>query len=77
MPPQEKQVFKKQGEKLSDSSGASKIQLGSDPLLEWMRAGGIPLTREKYLELADLKEPLGAEEELALPAEISRVERPK
>ena len=59
--------------KSKSSPEASTLLIGMDPLLEHMKAQGIPLTREKYLELAyplGAPEPLPAELEQALPLEL-------
>jgi hypothetical protein len=48
----------------------------SDPLVERMKRQQIPVTRENYLQLAGLTEPLTAEEEWMLPPELSRVGKP-
>ena len=51
----------------------SQNQSGTDPIVEYLKEKGSPLTRETYLALAypdkeDLE--LGAEEESMLPEEI-------
>ena len=69
-------MFKTPDAKSKSSLAASSTLLGSDPLLEQMKAQGIPLTRQNYLEKADLKEPLTAEQEWLLPLELSRVVEP-
>ena len=45
---------------------------GTDPVLDLMRETQVPLTRENYLALADLQEPLGAELEAEVPKEFQR-----
>ena len=45
---------------------------GNDPVLEHLKARGLPLTRENYVKMADLQEPLDGEMEgylLTLPLE--------
>lgn len=58
----------------SNSSGASTGHPGQNPILETLRARGIPLTRENYLAAAhpDAEEPYPAELELEVPAELRR-----
>ena len=56
-----------------NSPGGSTRQTGLDPLLEHMKARGIPLTRKHYLELAypdGVPEPFPAELESELPPEL-------
>ena len=46
---------------------------GTDPLVAWMIKNKIPVTRERYLDLAYGGNPplvLGAEQEMLLPEEI-------
>ena len=58
--------------KSSSSPAVLKSLPGSDTILDYMKAAGLPLTRENYLSLAwpDVKEPLPPELELELPEEI-------
>lgn len=58
----------------SNSSGASTVPPGQNPILEILRAKGIPLTRENYLQVAhpDAEEPYPAELELEVPEELRR-----
>lgn len=51
-----------------------KIPPGYDSLLEKMKRESIPLTRENYLKLAGLEEPLDAELEWEIPPMFSRIE---
>jgi hypothetical protein len=54
---------------------SSRTRTGShpDPLVNWLRKNGFPVTRENYLEMAyptGLPEPWGAELEAQLPPEL-------
>ena len=56
-------------------SSESSSQTGRSATLEYMKASGIPLTRERYLNLAYMGKPpeeLGAEEEAMLPEMFRR-----
>jgi hypothetical protein len=46
------------------------ILTGMDPILAYMQNTGIPVTRQAYLDVAGLVEPLTAEEENGLPPGI-------
>jgi hypothetical protein len=64
--------MKKQRTKSSRITKDLENQLESCPLLNWMYSKGIPLTKQRYLDLAypdrNLKlEPLQAEEIIELP----------
>lgn len=53
---------------------ASMPLSGADPVLEHLEIAGLPLTRENYIRVAGLQEPLGPETEgylLTLPLESS------
>lgn len=54
----------------STSLEASDRPGGSDPILDYMKAHQLPHTRETYLSLADLKEPLDPELEQQLPRDF-------
>lgn len=56
------------------SSEASTVPPGHDPILEILRARGIPLSRENYLAVAhpDAEEPYPAELEMGVPEEVRR-----
>lgn len=45
------------------SQGASLPLSGIDPVMEQLRRRGLPATRENYVKLAGLQEPLEAEQE--------------
>lgn len=50
-------------------------EIAPDPVLEWMKANDVPLTRENYLNLAYMGDPpeeLSAEEESELPTQFQR-----
>ena len=49
---------------------------GSDPVLDWMLDNQAPLTREEYLSVAGLTEPLEPEVEATLPRPFQRLENP-
>lgn len=51
---------------------AYKTPPGQDSTLDFMRERGLPLTRESYLGLVDLVEPIGVEMEYCLPKEFQR-----
>lgn len=50
---------------------ASRPQIGTDPVAQSLISAGLPVTRENYLRRAGWEEPLGAELEATLPAELS------
>lgn len=50
----------------------SKTPAGSDPVLDWMKEKGLPLTRETYLATAMLEEPLDPELENELPEQFRK-----
>jgi hypothetical protein len=63
----------------SKPAAGSAHPIGRDPLLEWMKANGEPLSRERYLALAypeGAPNPLPAELEAGLPRELTRPSSP-
>jgi hypothetical protein len=46
-----------------------------DVTLDWMKSNNVPLTRENYLQVAYMGQPLTEDAEVEIPAEILRVER--
>lgn len=51
--------------------GASSLPPGQrDPIVQHLQNAGLPATRESYLRVAGLSEPLDAETEASLPPEL-------
>lgn len=65
----------RQSKELSTLVAGSAPQTGRDPLVDWMKANGEPLSVRRYLELAypeGVPSPLPPEIEADLPSELSR-----
>ena len=65
--------MKPQETKSSDSLAALKSQAGSDPVLEYMLAKKLPLTREHYLALNypdGVPNPMPGELEMEIPQQL-------
>ena len=56
----------------STSQGASLPLSGMDPVMLEIKRRGLPATRENYVQLAGLQEPLQAEQEALLLEALSK-----
>jgi hypothetical protein len=58
---------------LDDEEGYPPPAVGANHVLDYMKAHGLPLTRETYLDLNGTPEPLDPELEAEIPRELREV----